>query len=135
MMIGIGIPSSQSRIKPIVNLLSASGRGVISPGADHASPSAVAQLAALDRRERSAESADQHRRREPERELRGRAARFIGRRSCLIGHVGDALLGFLLREAGVRRDHLRQIAAVVRRDFAALAQAAAKDAKGLGVPH
>ena len=48
MMIGIGMPSSQSRIKPMAILLSARASRLIFPRPDYAFPGAVAQLPAFD---------------------------------------------------------------------------------------
>src|ERR1700716_1109134 len=112
MMIGIGIPISHNRIG-IAVLLSVQGLWV----------AAVAQLAAFDRREARRKGADQHRSRQPKRELRSRTACLVEIRLGLCDYVIDPLLGISLAQARPRGNQLGHIGAIGRREIATVTEA------------
>src|SRR3954470_15489690 len=95
--------------------------------------SVVALAATLRGGERRSERTGKHRTRNPERELRGGLA---GRIGCVLGlrdDFVDAPLGLILRKARARRDTLRHIGAVSRRQATAAGQRAGHDTPGLFV--
>ena len=104
MIIGIGTPSSQSRIPlPMMCSLycSRSENAVI--------PCAVPQRAAFDRCEACRECSKQHGGSKPEGQLCRASSRVVGSSFCFGNHVIDAFLRFGLTEAGASSHDLRNI--------------------------
>ena len=120
-MIGIGMPSSQSRIKPMAILLSARASRLIFPRPDYAFPGAVAQLPAFDCGEAGSERADEHGSGQPQGQFGGGLTGLVGGGFGLVDHIRDALLGIRLAHPRARRDDLRQIRAIRSGKLAALA--------------
>ena len=77
--------------------------------------SAVAQLAALDRRKAAGERARKHRGGEPERQLGGGTAGLVEIGLCLVENVGDSLVGIGLGETSARGHELSRVALPVPR--------------------
>ena len=130
MMIGIGIPNSQSRIGMFVLLRIRSA-----PGArDEATvgPGAVAELAAFDRSQSRRERAEQEIGGHPECHPRGAAACAVRGGLGLRHHIVHAFFGIGLAHAGLRRNQARDVRSVWGGKFAVSAEAGGPQARNLG---
>src|ERR1700728_2745119 len=126
MMIGIGMPKSQSRIGMSLSPSKGSGN-------EHAIvPGAVAKLSTLDGGETGGERAEQESGGGPERQCREPAAQVIGRRLCLVDDLIDALLGVRLGQAVARCHDLGKIGPIRRSEVAVLADARPPQSRHLG---
>lgn len=111
MIIGIGIPSSQSRMGMDVPPFSPS-----SWNETRLVPRAIAVLATFSGSETGSEGAKQKSRCHPKRELRNVTARLIGGDLGLLDNIIDALFRIGLAEAGLGRNQAGDISPVCGRE-------------------